>query len=146
MESQKVLCRISLKSPTISTHFQRPLKELENTNFKVDDFSNNKRSNGSKTHPLKSAILMSRASRSVVRHLREKSPDTSPRYKSPETSSGDLQVPAESPPRTGQPKFICHFANVHSALEYTRTGGSPIVLHRHNKRDIKGRKLASTQT
>ena len=38
---------------------------------KVDDFSNNKRSNGSKTHPLKSAILISRASRSVVRLLRE---------------------------------------------------------------------------
>ena len=34
---------------------------------KVDDFSNNKRSNGSKTHPLKSAILLSRASRSEVR-------------------------------------------------------------------------------
>ena len=38
---------------------------------KVDDFSNNKRSNGIKTHPLKSAILLSKASRSVVRHLRE---------------------------------------------------------------------------
>ena len=38
---------------------------------KVNDFSNNKRSNGIKTHPLKSAILLSKASRSEVRHLRE---------------------------------------------------------------------------
>jgi len=36
-----------------------------------DGYSNNKRSNGSNTHPLKSAILISRASRSKVRHLRE---------------------------------------------------------------------------
>ena len=35
VESQKVLSGISLKSPTISTHFQRPLKELENANFRV---------------------------------------------------------------------------------------------------------------
>ena len=35
VESQRVLCGISLKSPTISTHFQRPLKELENLNFRV---------------------------------------------------------------------------------------------------------------
>ena len=32
-----------------------------------DGYSNNKRSNGSNTHPLKSAILISRASRSEVR-------------------------------------------------------------------------------
>ena len=85
----------------------------------VDDFSNNKRSNGSKKHPLKSAILMPRASRSVVRHLRGKSPDTSPRYKSPETSSGDLQVPAESPPtspRASRNNFQLSRRNVHSAF------------------------------
>jgi hypothetical protein len=34
---------------------------------KIDGFSNNKRSNCSSTHPLKSAILISRASRSEVR-------------------------------------------------------------------------------
>ena len=71
---EKVLLHIELKRPTISTHFQRPLKELENSisgaslrRQKVDGFSNNKRSNGSNTHPLKSAILRSRASRSEVR-------------------------------------------------------------------------------
>ena len=71
---EKVLLHIELKRPTISTHFQRPLKELENSisgvrrrRQKVDGFSNNKRGNGSNTHPLKSAILRSRASRSEVR-------------------------------------------------------------------------------
>ena len=74
---EKVLLHIELKRPTISTHFQRPLKELENSisgvrrrRQKVDGFSNNKRSNGSNTHPLKSAILRSRASWSEVRPLR----------------------------------------------------------------------------
>ncbi len=57
-----------LKSPTISTHFQRPLKELENPvsgvrlrQWKVDGFSNEKRRRGSITHPLKSAILLGSA-------------------------------------------------------------------------------------
>ena len=102
---EKVLLHIELKRPTISTHFQRPLKELENSisgvrrrRQKVDGFSNNKRSNGSNTHPLKSAILRSRASRSEVRSAGglspcaspSVSPCASPSAKSPRKSLGRL--------------------------------------------------------
>jgi hypothetical protein len=59
------MVRSKLKSPTISTHFQRSLKELENSisgvrrrRQKVDGYSNEKRRRGSITHPLKSAILL----------------------------------------------------------------------------------------
>ena len=48
------------------TRFQGPFRRRQ----KIDGFSNNKRSNGSNTHRLKSAILISRASRSEVRCLR----------------------------------------------------------------------------
>ena len=104
---EKICPIASLKGLRLVHIFRGPLKELTNTISgsrrrpqKVDGFSNNKRSNGSKTHPLKSAILISRASRSVVRHLREKSPNTSSRYKSPET---DLQVPGGPPEKSRQP-------------------------------------------
>jgi hypothetical protein len=68
VESRFLLSHSQLKSPTISTHFQRSLKELENSisgvrrrRQKVDGYSNEKRRRGSITHPLKSAIQRSRA-------------------------------------------------------------------------------------
>ncbi len=78
MEIRKCLDFSALKRPTISTLFQRPSEGVGKCDFRGrrrrqedDGYSNNKRSNGSNTHPLKSAILISRASRSEVRHLRE---------------------------------------------------------------------------
>ncbi len=60
--------QLRLKSPIISTHIQRPLKELENSISRVkrrrqnvDGFSNEKRRRGSIIHPLKFAILFGSA-------------------------------------------------------------------------------------
>jgi hypothetical protein len=69
-KNQKVMLHSKLKRPTISTHFQSPSEGVgkcdaqrtpRRRRHRVDGFSNNKRSNGSNTHPLKSAILISRA-------------------------------------------------------------------------------------
>ena len=97
-KSQKELVRSELKSPTISTLFQRSSGGVDKLRFqgpfrrplKFEGYSNNKRSNGSNTHLLKFAILISRASRSEVRRLRQtKSPTKSP------TKSLRLAGPAE---------------------------------------------------
>ncbi len=84
VESRFLLSHSKLKSPTISTHFQRPLKELEKPisaarrrRQNVDGFSNEKRRRGSITHPLKSAIQRSRASPSEVRQRWSPSPCSS---------------------------------------------------------------------
>jgi hypothetical protein len=75
-KSQKAMLHSKFKRPTVSTHFQRPgpsdsegIIELANVISEsgsracppADGFSNNKRSNGRLTHPLKPAILISRA-------------------------------------------------------------------------------------
>jgi hypothetical protein len=68
-----------LKRPTISTLFQRPSEGVGKCDFRITAggggkkmmaIQTNERSNGSNKHPLKSAILICRASRSEVRYLR----------------------------------------------------------------------------
>ncbi len=99
-----------------------------------DGYSNNKRSNGSNTHPLKSAILISRASRSEVRHLRE--PDSRRRE-----ARGDVANPSHGSAGIFSRQIFPSMSNaVNSPIALTGHV-VPTKQHRHAEVDSSGPKV-----